>query len=51
MKFDFEKLKDPKIRQAFQAVVGGKFASLTILEENTDIETWLFTKDHTIYIS
>ena len=40
MKFALEKLKDPKISEAFQATIGGKCASLTILEEeNTDIET------------
>ena len=40
MKFDLEKLKDPKIAEAFQAMIGGKCALLTILEEeNTDIET------------
>ena len=40
MKFDLEKLKDPKIAEAFQAMIGGKFTSLTILEEeNTNIET------------
>ena len=40
MKFALEKLKDPKIAEAFQAMIGGKFAPLTILEEeNTDIET------------
>ena len=40
MKFALEKLKDPKIAEAFQAMIGGKCAPLTILEqENTDIET------------
>ena len=40
IKFVLEKLKDPKISEAFQATIGGKCASLTILEEeNTDIET------------
>ena len=40
MKFALEKLKDPKIAEAFQSMIGGKFAPLTILqEENTDIET------------
>ena len=40
MKFALEKLKDPKIAQAFQAMIGGTFAPHTILEEeNTDVET------------
>ena len=40
MKFALEKFKDPKIAEAFQAMIGGKFAPLTILEdENTDTET------------
>ena len=40
IKFALEKLKDPKIAEAFQAMIGGKFAPLTILEEkNTTTET------------
>ena len=40
MTFALEKLKDPNIGEAFQATIGGKFAPLTIPEEeNTDIET------------
>ena len=35
MKFDLEKLEDPNIVEAFQAMIGGKFAPLTILEEET----------------
>ena len=33
MKFDLEKLKDPKIAEVFQAMIGGKFAPLTIIEQ------------------
>ena len=32
-KFDLEKLKDSKITEAFQTMIGGKCAPLTILEE------------------
>ena len=32
----FEKLKDPKITEVFQAEVGGKFAVLCILDSNID---------------
>ena len=40
IKFALEKLKDPKIAEAFQLMIRGKFAPLTILEEeNTDRET------------
>ena len=40
MKFAVEKLKDPKIAEAFQAMIGGKFAPLAILEEeNTNVQT------------
>ena len=39
MKFVLEKLKDTKIAEAFQAMIGGRFAPLTILEEEkNDIE-------------
>ena len=39
MKFALEKLKDPKIAEAFQAMISGKFAPLaTLEEENTDRE-------------
>ena len=40
IKFNLDKLKDPKNTEAFQAMIGGKFVPLIILqEENTDIET------------
>ena len=32
----FEKLKDPKITEVFQAEVGGMFAALCILDSDTD---------------
>ena len=31
LKFDLEKLKDPNVLETFQAMVGGRFAPLTIL--------------------
>ena len=31
IKFDLEKLKDPQIADVFQAMIGGKFAPLTLL--------------------
>ena len=34
---DLEKLKDPRVAEAFQAQVGGKFAALSLL--NSDIDT------------
>ena len=37
LKFDLEKLKHPKVLQTFQAMIGGKFAPLTIMNnEDTD---------------
>ena len=34
IKFDLEKLKDPQIAEAFQAMIGGKFAPLTVVDAN-----------------
>ena len=31
IKFDLEKLRDPNVAEVFQAMVGGKFAPLTLL--------------------
>ena len=42
LKFNLEKLKDPNIQKTFQAMIGGKFAPLTILkdtEEGEDLDT------------
>ena len=40
IKFDLEKLKDPKVAEAFQAKIGGKFAVLNILNSDfTDMDT------------
>ena len=38
LRFDLEKLKDPVIQESFKAMIGGKFAPLTLLgvEENLD---------------
>ena len=39
LKFKFEKLKDPNVLETFQAVIGGKFAPLTIMNnEATDMD-------------
>ena len=32
IKFDLDKLKDPKVAEAFQAMIGGKFAALNIID-------------------
>ena len=32
LKFDLERLKDPNVLETFQAVIGGKFAPLTIMD-------------------
>ena len=40
LKFDLEKLKDPNVMEIFQAVIGGKFAPLTIMDnEDTDLDS------------
>ena len=36
IRFDLEKLKDPKIAEEFQAKVGGKFAALSVLDNDVD---------------
>jgi len=44
IKFDLEKLRDPKVVEAFQAMIGGKFAPLTIFEaDDTDMDTLIDT--------
>ena len=40
LKFGLEKLKDPNVLETFQAMIGGKFASLTIMSnDDTDIDS------------
>ena len=44
LKFDLEKLKDSNVLEAFQAMIGGKFAPLTIMNsEDTDMDTMITT--------
>ena len=44
IKFDLEKLKDPEVAEAFHAMIGGKFAALTILDaDGTYMETLINT--------
>ena len=44
IKFDLERLKDPEVAEAFQAMIGGKFAALTILDAaDTDIDMLIDT--------
>ena len=38
LKFGLEKLKDPYVLETFQAMIGGRFAPLTIMS-NEDIDT------------
>ena len=43
-KFDLEKLKDPNVLETFQAMIGGKFAPLTIMSnKDTDIDSMITT--------
>ena len=40
IKFDLEKLKDPQVADAFQAMIGGKFAPLILLDaDDTEVGT------------
>ena len=44
LKFDFEKLKDPNVLETFQAMIGGKFAPLTIKDnKDTDLDSMITT--------
>ena len=44
LKFNFEKLKDPNVLETFQAVTGGKFAPLSIMDnEDTDLDSMITT--------
>ena len=43
-KSDLEKLKDPSVLETFQAVIGGKFAPVTIMNnEDTDMDSMITT--------
>ena len=42
--FDLEKLKDPNVLETFQAVIGGKSALLTIMNnEDADMDSMITT--------
>ena len=44
LEFDLEKLKDTSVLETFQAMIGGKFAPLTILNsEDTDLDSMMTT--------
>ena len=44
LKFDLEKLKDPSVLETFQAMIGGKFAPLTITNnEDIDMDSMITT--------
>ena len=44
LKFDLEKLKDPNVLETFQAIIGGKFVPLTIMNnEDTDMDSMITT--------
>ena len=43
-KFYLEKLKDPNVLETFQAMIGGRFAPLTIMSnDDTDIDSMITT--------
>ena len=44
LKFDLEKLKDLKVLETFQAMIGGRFAPLIIMSnEDIDIDSMITT--------
>ena len=44
LKFDLEKLKDPNVLKTLHAMIGGRFAPLTITcNEDTDIDSMITT--------
>ena len=44
LKFDLEKLKDPNVLETFLAMISGKFAPLTIMNnEDTDLDSMITT--------
>ena len=44
LKFDLEKLKDPNVLETLQAMIGGRFAPLTIMSnEDTDVHSMVTT--------
>ena len=44
LKFDLEKLKDPNVLETFQAIIGWRFAPLTIISnEDTDTDSMITT--------
>ena len=49
LKFYLEKLKDPNVLETFQAVTGGKFAPLSIMDnEDTDLDSMITTFNTTV---
>ena len=43
LKFDLEKLKHPNVLETFQAIIGRKFAPLTIInDEDADVYAFYF---------
>ncbi|XP_076443957.1 uncharacterized protein LOC143282244 [Babylonia areolata] len=44
IKFDLEKLKDPEIEEVFQAQLGGRFAALSLLDNNINDLTNTFNE-------
>ena len=43
LKFNLEKLKDPNVLENFQAMIGGKFAPLTITNNVADLDSVITT--------
>ena len=49
LKFDLEKLKEPNVLENLQAMIGGKFAPLTIMNnEDADMDSMVTTFNTTV---
>ena len=49
IRFDLQKLRDPEVNESFQAMIGGRFAPLSLLNSNElDIETAISTFNEAI---
>ena len=49
LKFDLEKLKDPDVLETFQAMIGGKFAPLTVTNNgDADMDSMITTFNTTV---
>ena len=52
LKFDLKKLKDPNLLESFQAMIGGRFAPVTIMSnEDTDTDSMITTFNNLVLVN